>query len=269
MKNSGIILALFFCNYFCFSQANDTIYFNYFDNPPFATIDSGKTKGLEIDIMNEYLLWLKAAKKITATPKYIGFKDFDKFYNSTKIGTKNTMGLGSLAINPERLKEVDFSPAYLKNVVNCVTSGNAPDIKTKTQNEIIKALGVMTAVTVSNTTLNIYVNELKKNYLPDLKILFQPNGKKILDDIAKNVLYFGFVDEITFWYYVKNNPYRFVKVQKPLVQIKEEFGFVLPKNSGQKALFAEFFLTFKKTKNYMFILEKHLGTYMSKTLAVI
>ena len=269
MKRSITITLLFFCNFFCFSQSNDTLYINYFDNAPFATSDSGKTKGLEIDIINDYLIWLKTSKKITLTPKYIGFKDFDKFYNSTKTGTKNTIGLGSVAINPERLKEADFTSPYLKNIVNCVTNGNAPDIKAKTQPEIIKTLGVMTAVTVTNTTLHKYVNELKKTYLPDLKITFQPNGKKILDEIAKNVLNFGFVDEITFWYYVKNNPNRFVKVQKPLMQSKEEFGFLLPKTNGLKVTFNEFFLAYKKSKNYQLLLEKHLGAYMAKTLAVI
>jgi ABC-type amino acid transport substrate-binding protein len=163
---------------------------------------------------------------------------------------------------------VDFTFAYLKNAVNCVTNGNAPEIKTKTPNEITKTLGVMTAITVSNTTLGKYVNDLKKTYLPELKITYQPNGKRVLDEIARNVLYFGFVDEITFWYYVKNNPNKFLKVQKPLVQSKEEFGFVLPKNGSQKTLFNEFFLGFKKANNYKFILEKHLGTYMAKTLDV-
>ena len=212
--------------------------------------------------------WLKTTKKITLTPKFTGYKDFEKFYGSTKNGNKNTIGLGSVAINIERLKEVDFTFAYLKNAVNCVTNGNAPEIKTKTPNEITKTLGVMTAITVSNTTLGKYVNDLKKTYLPELKITYQPNGKRVLDEIARNVLYFGFVDEITFWYYVKNNPNKFLKVQKPLVQSKEEFGFVLPKNGSQKTLFNEFFLGFKKANNYKFILEKHLGTYMAKTLDV-
>lgn len=262
------ILLLILSSYLGFSQSGDTLYINYFDNAPFASLDSGKTKGLEVDIMNEYLLWLKTTKKITLTPKYTGFKDFEKFYGSTKSGNKNTIGLGSVAINPERLKDVDFTFAYLKNIVNCVTNGNAPEIKTKTPNEITKTLGVMSAITVSNTTLSKYVNDLKKSYLPELKITYQPNGKKVLDEIARNVLCFGFVDEITFWYYVKNNPNKFVKVQKPLVQSKEEFGFVLPKNGGQKTLFNEFFLGFKKTNTYKFILEKHLGAYMGKSLAV-
>jgi len=266
MRKFAILLIV--SSYMGFSQSVDTLYINYFDNAPFASIDSGKTKGLEIDIVNEYLLWLKTTKKITLTPKFTGYKDFEKFYGSTKTGNKNTIGLGSVAINTERLKEVDFTFAYLKNLVNCVTNGNAPDIKTKTPNEITKTLGVMTAITVSNTTLSKYVNDLKKTYLPELKITYLPNGKRVLDEIARNVLYFGFVDEITFWYYVKNNPNKFVKVQKTLVQSKEEFGFVLPKNGSQKTLFNEFFLGFKKANNYKFILEKHLGTYMAKTLAV-
>ena len=112
MRKFAILLIV--SSYMGFSQSVDTLYINYFDNAPFASIDSGKTKGLEIDIVNEYLLWLKTTKKITLTPKFTGYKDFEKFYGSTKTGNKNTIVLGSVAINTERLKEVDFTFAYLK-----------------------------------------------------------------------------------------------------------------------------------------------------------
>ncbi|MEO6303387.1 MAG: transporter substrate-binding domain-containing protein [Bacteroidia bacterium] len=264
-----VTIALFaFCTFFCFSQANDTIYIHYLNNPPFSSLENGAPKGLEIDIINEYLLWQKTAKKTTFTPKYIGFTNVDELYASVKNSSHNTIGLGAITITPEKTKEIEFTTSYLKNVAFCISNGNATDIKAKTQPEIIKTFGIMTALTVTNTTLNKYVNELKKSYLPDLKLMAQPSGTKILDEIARNVLYFGYVDAITFWYYVKNNPGKFVKIQKPLIQTKEEFGFVLPKGCNQKVVFNEFFMGFKKTKNYNLLLEKHLGSYMGQIMAV-
>jgi ABC-type amino acid transport substrate-binding protein len=268
LKRAKLILLLTFCVLSCFTQVNDTLYINYLENTPFSSSNGGTPKGLEVDFVNDYILWLKTTKKTTLIPKYLAFTDADKLFSNVKSGQKNSIGLGSVNITPEKSKEIDFTCAYLKNVAFCVSNGNVPDLKAKTQNEIIKTFGVMTALTVTNTPLNKYVNELKKTYLPELKLMPVHNSIKILDEIAKNILYFGYVEAITFWSYVKNNPGKFVKSQKLLVQSKEEFGFILPKGENQKILFNEFFAAFKKTKDYQIILEKHLGSYMGQIMAV-
>ncbi len=271
MKKLTLILAFSSLAFVCHSQKSDTLYINYYSQAPFAVNDNGEVKGVEIDILNEYSLWLKTKKQMTLPVKYGMYKDFDQFYAITKKSPKNTIGLGSVTINAERSKEVDFTSAYLKNVSFCVTNGNALDLKSKTPDEIVKVFGSMTALTLTNTTLNKYVNEIKKNYIKDLKITNQTSEIKILDEIARNVLYFGYVDAVGFWFYLKNNPQKFLKTQKIMNQSNEELAFIMPKGSPHKALFNEFFSGangFKKTKAYRDILEKHLGPYMTQTMAI-
>lgn len=255
-------------SYYCFSQNNDTLCVNYFNQTPFAYSESGVVKGIEIDIMNEYVLWLKNKKKMNIALRQVGFTDFDSFYNATKKGNKNTIGLASITISQDRASEVDFTMAYLKNVAFCVTNGHAPDVKTKTLDEILRSLGSMNALTINNTSLNKYVLELKKQYIQDLKISYKTDEVKILDEISKNVLCFGYVDAVGFWFYLKNNPGKFLKMQKILNQSKEELGFIMPKGSQHKALFNEFFTTFKVSPAYRGILEKYLGAYMTQNMAI-
>jgi ABC-type amino acid transport substrate-binding protein len=273
LKLKKLFLIFSFCNLFLVSvsQTADTLYINYFVQPPFALVTDNKPSGIEIDIINEYVLWLKTNKKTDVVIKYNSFSDFDFFYTATKKGTKNTIGLGAVTITAERAKEVDFSAAYLKSVAFCITNGNAPDIKTKTPAELMKSLGSMTALTIPNTTLNKYVLELKKSYIHDLKVSPQPSPVKILDEIAKNILNFGYVDALDFWYYLKSNPQKFLKMQKVLNQSKEELAFMMPKGSQHKALFNEFFASaagFKNNRGYRTILEKYVGSYMTQNLAV-
>lgn len=253
------------------AQTNDTLYVNYYDQAPFCYSEAGQIKGLEIEIINQYAAWLKTKKNISLTIKHTGFTDFDNFYAATKKGSKNSFGLGSVTINTERALEVDFSPAYLKNVAFCVTNGHAPDVKTKTADEIMRSLGSMNALTISNTSLNKYVLELKKTYIADLKISYKTDEIKILDEISKNVLCFGYVDAVGFWFYLKNNPGKFLKMQKILSQSKEELGFIMPKGSQHKAMFNEFFNGpggFKSSPAYRGILEKYLGAYMTQNMAI-
>lgn len=203
--------------------------------------------------------------------KYKPYNSLSDLMEAIKKAGNNNLGLGSVQVTPERAKDVDFTCPYLKKVAFCVTNGHAPDIKIESKDEIMRALGSMEALTINNTTLNKYAMDLKKKYLPELKISYHSDEKKILDEISKNVLFFGFVDAVGFYTYLKNNPSKFIKMQKVLNQNKEEIAFIIPKGSTHKQLFNEFFNGpggFKSSQNYRFILEKYLGTYMTSILAV-
>ncbi|MBL7901753.1 MAG: transporter substrate-binding domain-containing protein [Bacteroidia bacterium] len=249
----------------------DSLFVHYFENPPFSYSEGTELKGIEIDILNEYVNWLKLKKNISLKVGYKGYTDFEVFLNNVKTADKSTFGLGTLTINQERKKELDFTSPVLKNVAFCITNGHAPDVKVKTKTELLKVFGNMTAITIPNSSLNGYVLEIKKLYVPELKISYQANPQKILDEISKNVLQFGYVDAVSFWVYLKKNPGRFLKMQKALSQSKEELAFVLPKGSEHTQLFNEFFEGpngFKFSKHYRSILEKHLGSYMTQNMAI-
>lgn len=266
-----LLTILFFSSVIGVSAQTDTLVLNYFSHSPLAYNEAGIVKGIEVDIMNEFMLWLKAKKKINIAFRYNEYPDFAAFYAATKSAPKNTIGLGSAIVSAERMKEVDFSTPYCKNVAFLVTNGNAPDIKSKNSEEVVRALGAMTGLTLQNTTLNKYLSELKRLYVHDLKIHYRENETKILDDIAKNVLAFGYVDAINFWFYVKNNPHTFLKMQRVLSQSKEQMAFVLPKGSPYRTLFNEFFAGpggFKNSPTYRAVLERYLGSYMTQNVAV-
>lgn len=265
------IIAFFLTQFLGIASKDDTLYLNYFQNVPFTFNEGKDLKGIEIDILNEYAAWLKTKKNLNFKVKFIKFTDFESFCEQTKKAGANTIGLGSVTINSERRKELDFTAAYIKNVAFCITNGNAPDIKTKNPDEIVRVLGHMTALTIRNSSLYKYTLEIKKTYVPELKIAFQPNPQKILDEISKNVLHFGYVDAVSFWIYLKSNPGRFLRMQKILNQSKEELGFITSKGSRHVNLFNEFFEGqngFKNSTTYRAILEKYLGTYMTQNMAI-
>jgi ABC-type amino acid transport substrate-binding protein len=234
---------------------------------PFAFNDAGTVKGLEIELINEYTEWVKTNKKQNLTIVYREVKDFDPVGEMKKSNSK-TIGLCTATINQERQKEVDFTTAYLQNVSFCITNGNAPDAKVKSANEVTKALGSMTALTIDKSSLSKYVTEIKKTFLPELPVKLLNTQTQILDNISKNVLSFGYVDAVEFWFYLKSNPGKFLKIQKPLNQSKEQFGFLLPKGSPHKASFDQFFTEYKASPKYKQMLEKYLGSYMMQTMAL-
>ncbi len=245
--------------------SQNTINVNYLARPPFTIKDTTSPTGIEIDIINEYLLWLKSVKKKDFDIKYSAFTDVELFKTAT---VKNAIGLGAFITTNDKYSEYDYSVPYMKNLSFCITNGNAPDIKNKNQTEVYRALASMQALTIDKTNLNNCVLDVKKTFLKDLKINYVNSQFEILNGIAKNVLVFGYVDAIEFWYFLKNNPNKFLKVQKSMEQAKENYSFIFPKGSEHKLLFNEFFLNFKNGLKYKSILEKYMGGFMGQNMAV-
>lgn len=261
MKNLLLsILVMFSC--LINGQKLDTLNLYYLNNSPFAYEENGAATGLEVDIIKEYASWLKTKKNTTVHLNFKAFNNFDELYSAVKKGGSKVIGLSSATIKEDREKEVDFSPAYLKNTTLLVTNGSVPTLKNNSKEEITKCLANLEAVTVENSTYSGYLNSLKKNALPNLKINTVSKISDITSQIADNAKMFGYVDVVNFWYYIKNNSTKYLKIQKVLSNNSESFGFLMPKNGLNKNLINEFFESgfgFTSTKNYHQILEKYLS----------
>ena len=268
MKQLTVLILLFIVQLKFVGQTSDSLFIYYYESKPFAYKDGEAYKGIEFDILNEYLNWLKTTKKINYQLIYKGYSTYSEFYNDVKASKKNSIGIGSVSNTTERKKEIEFTEGYMKNLAFCVTNGNAPDVKTKAKDDVIKVLGAMTALTLTNTTLESHCKDLKKQFITDLKIKYISSCSDILTEISKNILNFGYVDAVEFWFYLKANPGKFSKMQRVLSQSKDQLAHIIPKGSKHKVLYAEFFNTFKTTKNYRVILEKYVGGYMAQNLAI-
>ena len=76
---------------------------------------------------------------------------------------------------------------------------------------------------------------------------------------------------VNFWYYIKNNNAKYLKIQKVFSNNSENFGFIMPKNGLNKSLISEFFESgfgFTSTKAYHQILEKYLSYEVLQSVEV-
>lgn len=269
MKKGITLLAALVCFFTSASAQVDSLVIYYYENYPYAytekvsdVSEKGQVKGIEIEIIEEYVKWVKQKKGINLKISYWLYTDFGKFYNSVKEARPNVLGLGSVTNNHEREKEVSFTPTYLHNSAVLITDGTVPTIKTKDASEISKVLGNMSAIVVNKSSHVNYMNELKKSYLPNLKIGFTETQNNVLESIITDKKVFGFSDIVAYWSFLKSNPTRFLKIQKSITQPKENLGFIMPKTNLHGVYLNEFFESgfgFTATKTYHQILERYLG----------
>lgn len=261
-KKITLIISLFVLITTIHSQVIDSLTINYYENYPYAFTENGKLKGIEIDIVDEYVFWLKQKKNVSLKVTYRAFQEFGSFYNSVKDGNSKVLGLGSVTNNSERENDVLFSPAYLQNLAVLITDGSVPTIKTKSAVDVANILGNLSALVVSKSSHVTYMNEIKNSYLPNLKINSSEKQSAVLESISNDKKIFGFVDIVAYWSFLKTHPTKFLKIQKIFNEPKESLGFIMPKNSIHAMYVNEFFETgfgFTSTKLYHQILEKYLG----------
>jgi ABC-type amino acid transport substrate-binding protein len=178
-----------------------------------------------------------------------------------KEGRSKVIGLGSITMNAEREKEVQFSPPYMRNVAVLITAGKVATIREKTPEQITKVLGPLSAIAVNKSSHINYLNEIKKQYLPNLKINSTETQTRVLEGILSDNNQFGYVDIVAYWSFLKTSP-KFLKIQKVFNEPREFLGFAMPKNASHASHINEFFESgfgFTSTRVYHQILEKYLG----------
>lgn len=234
----------------------------YLDNFPYCYKDkTGQLTGIEIDILKEFSSWVKQQLGAQLTLNFKSYTDFPKLYSDVKDEKDEaTVGLASVTITPEREQEVKFTPPYLKNKILLVSPLSVPTVTNI--NDIEVKFKNLTAVALRNSVHEKKLLEIKAAYFPDMKIEYVETPAMELEKIASGKNYFGYVDIITFWAFLKNNPKANIKINKTGSSPQEFFGFIFPKKSEWHILFNEFFETgfgFTATKVYHNILEKNLS----------
>lgn len=262
MKKFSFVLTLLVVVFSAFSQTTDSLIVHYYENFPYSYNEGTRLRGIEIEIVQEYVKWLKEKKGITLIVTYKQFKEFSAFYNSVKDGGPQVIGLGSVTNNPEREKEVTFSPPYLRNVAVLITAGTVPTIKNKTREEAGPVFGSMTAMVVNKSTHIRYIDGLKNIYANGLKVQYTETQNKVLESIVSDSKNLGYVDIVAYWSFLKNNSSKFLKIQKQFNEPNEYLSFAMPKKNTSAVLLSEFFeggFGFTSTKVYHQILEGYLG----------
>ncbi len=260
MKKSLILCFLLLAT--CFRAQTDSLVIHYFENYPYSFNDNGTVKGIEVDIMNEYIKWLKNKKHMNLKPVYHAYKEFNSFYNAVKSGPEYIIGLGSVTSTTDREKEVNFSAPYLQNVAVMITPGTVQTMKSSEIRDAKATMEKLAAYVVRGSSHAAYIEQIKKKYSPNLKVNYTENQEQVLSNIAANPLSFGYVDIVAYWAFIKKNQHKFLKMQKAFSEPKDFMAFITPKNGTHLSNLNEFLESgfgFTSTKIYKEILEKYLG----------
>ncbi|HEY9008334.1 MAG TPA: transporter substrate-binding domain-containing protein, partial [Ohtaekwangia sp.] len=166
------------------------------------------------------------------------------------------LGVTNVTITEERKKIFKFTPPFLSNPPILLTHKDAPTVTSF--GDINFLLKGYTAEIIGGSTHVKRIEQLKKQYVPGLKIEYVENGPGILRDITANPKIFTILD---FTEYVdavrKNLP---VKRQNLDLGSMEDLAYIMAKQSDWDEPWNEFLtLSYRTSSRYRKIVVDNLG----------
>jgi ABC-type amino acid transport substrate-binding protein len=222
---------------------------------------NGQVKGVCVDILSDFARFLKDQHGTSITIKYaMEIPAFSEFL-STAQSTPHILGVTNTTITDERKKILKFSPPYMSNRQVMLTSNKAPSITS------LKELPIkfqdFTAQVIRGSTQVKYVEKIKTDYMPALKITMAENGPDIIENLSGNQRAFTIIDFTEFVEVV----HRKLPIKRQMVEVGavEELGFIMSKQSDWDVPLKEFLTTeYRNSIGYKKIITENLGaTFMS------
>jgi ABC-type amino acid transport substrate-binding protein len=219
--------------------------------------DDGKVKGVCVDILSDFQKHVekKYGKKLTV--QYVGEEtEFSKFLKVSQT-TPNILGVTNTSITDERKRIMKFTPPFMTTQLVLLTNKNAPALKD------LKDLPVIfkdfSAQVISGSTHVKYIEQMKKEYFPTLKITYAPSSESVIKNLSTDTKLFSILDFTEYIGVVRKK----IPVKRQEVELgnPEALGFIMSKQSDWDELFSEFLTEeYRKSVRYKEIIAENLGS---------
>jgi putative glutamine transport system substrate-binding protein len=238
----------------------------YYEEDGFAyTNEQGELTGVEIDIFQQFIYYLKNAKDINVDVNYVGTRDWGSMYDQVQNGSSGVFGIGNVTITDEREQEIDFSPPYLTNIAVLLTHESVDDLSS--MGAMPNDFSDMSGVVFEGTTHEERMRKIKQQYYPGLNMRFVNSDTEVVNSVAENTDTFGYVDLSIYW--LAEQQGRPIKRHPVGDQASENFGIIMPEGTDWDEPMQEFFSIgngYRATSAYRNILVKHLGAKVTQML---
>lgn len=188
---------------------------------PYAYRDStGRLVGIEVELLESFGRFVRKQYGYDLRLDWVNGGSFDKTYQRVRTSPNpGVFGLAYFSITPERLREVQFTPAYMPDLNVLVTHPNAPTYTSA--RAFIRDLPGMNAYTMSNTTMAQDVDSLKRTFYPNLPVRTVPDDYAVLDRIRLDKQAFGYVP-LSLYLYARQQG---LALKRQSVLLSERIGF--------------------------------------------
>jgi ABC-type amino acid transport substrate-binding protein len=245
-----------------------TLLVHYFDVPFFSQKKNGAIVGINIDILEDFVKYVKAKKNISIAIKYDdNSSDFKAMYDGIKNGDGLVMGVGAIAGTEERKKEIGITKPYI-TFYNVLVSHNQIANLEKME-DAPKVFKGLTGYSMKGSKMEDAMLSMKTKYYPELVMKSFPSVSEYISNLISNKESVGYLMLPNYIEALKNNK----PIKRHAVGDTEALPicFILPKKSDWLDVFNEFLSAdggYTNSPKFRSILTKHMGETGVKLLKI-
>lgn len=239
------------------SEGKGTLTVYWFESRPFIyKNEDGEIGGIEYELIKEFADFVRKQYQIDLSVNWVEAQSFDNVLDRVHEAKSSYFGASAFSITPMRLQQVDFSPAYMSDIMVMVSNKNIPI--TESAEEFYRTFSRLRALTIKGTTYEHDLLQLKEKLEMPFEISYISSAKNILEAIGEQENTFGFIDLPMYMMYFSQNPQIKVRRQNFNPVKRNGYGFLIPKGSDWHEPVAAYFDQPNFQLDFEKVIAKHL-----------
>ena len=238
----------------------------YSENSPFIYNDAqGKLAGIEFEIMEEFVRFIDETYEAKLTLEYEHLYNFESLLDTLKDSQRPILGIASISSLEERKKDFKISDPYMPDIEIIISSRVFSSVSSL--GEFANMVKNNRAITVTNSTFERNIQELQKDYFPEIKIEYVRHVDFLIETISNADNAWGYVSLPNYLSYYKRGKgisrQRFFMVENPGLSIATTL------TSDWDEVLAAFLEDSRFRPLLDSLIEKHLGKAFGEVVASI
>ena len=203
-------------------HSGGTLVVAYSENSPFIYNDAqGNLAGIEFEIMEEFVRYLDEKYNVKLRLEYEHLYDFASLIDTLKNSQRPLLGIASISSLEERKKDFKITDSYMPDIEIIISSKAFGTVSSL--GEFADMVKNNRAITVTNSTFEQDIQELQRDYFPDIKIEYVRHVDYLIEAISNADDAWGYVSLPNYLAYYKNGKdisrQRFFMVENPGLSI--------------------------------------------------
>jgi len=247
-------------------KGNGTLVVAYSENSPFIYNNSqGRLAGIEYELLEDFIRFIDEKYSAELNLEYEHLYNFESLIDTLKNSRRPILGIASISTLEERKKDFKISVPYMPDIEIIISSRIFDSVSSLA--EFANMVKSNRAITVTNSTFERNILELKKDYFPGIKVEYVRHVDFLIEEISNADDAWGYVSLPNYLSYYKKGKgisrQRFFMVENPGLSIATTL------TSDWDEVLNEFINDSRFKPLLDQLIEKHLGTAFGEVVASI
>ncbi|MBI3481377.1 MAG: transporter substrate-binding domain-containing protein [Bacteroidetes bacterium] len=238
------------------SKKGNLVVFWYTSTPFIFENEKGELAGVEYEIVEGFKNYLRNAYHVDLNIQWIKSNGFLNVIDDVKNHPSPAFGASAFSIVQDRLKWIDFTPAYLGDVSVLISSSDVP--MAKSSEELFTILNNLKAVTIKGTTYEKDLIKLKEEHNINFSFEYIPSSDNVFWALERQQKSFGYIDLPVYLTQFTRNTSLKVKRQNFHAIKKAGYALIYSKGSDWQFPLNEYFVS----KPFKGDIQPIIGRYM-------